>query len=198
LKEKPNQLYVGVDLAQVSDINSISYMFYLDGIFYFNVKYYLPQNFNNYQQNISLYSNLVANNMLTFTPGNVIDFNTIVNDIIEMRKYGRIVYLFYDPWNARTFIDLCKTLKINTEPFSQTIGSFNVPTKELQRQLLSGNVKFVNNELLLRNFRDVTIMQDHNGNEKPGKRDYLNQKIDGIIASIEAIAAWILDPKRKK
>jgi phage terminase large subunit-like protein len=198
LKEKPNQLYLGCDLAAVSDLNAISYMFYLNGIFYFNIKYYLPQNFNNYQQNISLYSNLAANNMLTFTSGNVIDFNVIVNDIIKMCEYGRIVYLFYDPYNARTFIDLCKAVKIHCEPFSQTIGSFNVPTKELQRQLLSGNIRFVENELIIRNFRDVTIMQDHNQNEKPSKKDYLNQKIDGVIASIEAMAAWILDPKRKK
>jgi phage terminase large subunit-like protein len=197
-EKKDNQLYLGCDLALISDENTISYLFYLDGIFYFNVKYYLPQNFTNYHQNISLYNNLAANGMIKFCPGAVIDYGMIANDIVEMRKFGRIVVMFYDPYNARTFIDTCKILKINTEPFSQTIGSFSIPCKEFQRQILQGNVRLVNNELLIRNFRDVTIMRDHNGNEKPSKTDYYNQKIDGVISSIEALGAWILDPKRKK
>lgn len=198
LSERPNIVYIGTDLADVSDLNANALMFCADETFYFNIKYYLPEQFANYQQNMSLYKGLAENGMLTFTGGSVVDFNVMLNDIINVRRLGRIGYLFYDPYNAKTFIDKCKSQKINCEPFSQSIASFNTPTKELQMSILSGKVRFVENDLTLKCFNDVTILSDHNSNEKPGKEDHHNQKIDGVIASVQSLAAWLLDPKRRK
>lgn len=197
LAQKPNIIYNGVDLADVSDLNANAFMFHLGGIFYFNIKYYLPEQFINLQQNMSIYKNLAENGMLTFTKGSVIDFTAILNDVVKMREYGRLGCLFYDPYNAKTFIDMCKRQRVNCEPFSQTIASFNTPTKEFQMQILSNNTRFVKNDLTMRCFNDVMILKDHNSNEKPGKEDYYNQKIDGVIASIQALAAYMLDPKRR-
>ena len=197
LKSKLNQLYLGVDLSSVSDLSALAMMYYLDKQYYFNVKYYLPENFTNYQQNMMYYRSLAANNHISLTIGNVVDYNYIINDILSMRDNARIINLFYDSYNSPMFIQLCKAAKIPTEPFSQTIGSYNRPTKHLQREILSGNVKFVDNPLIINNFNDVIIKKDLNSNEKPFKEDHLNHHIDGVIASIIALAAWMLDDKKR-
>jgi len=95
------------------------------------------------------------------------------------------------------FVQLCKAAKINTEPFSQTIGSYNRPTKHLQREILGGNVRFVQNDLIVSNFNDVIIKKDLNNNEKPFKQSDLSNKIDGVIASIMALACWMLNPMKR-
>jgi phage terminase large subunit-like protein len=146
---------------------------------------------------MNLYRNLAANNMVKFTNGNVVDYNYIINDMLDMYRIARIVNVFYDPYNAPMFVQLLKSARIPTEPFSQTIGSFNRPTKHLQREILSNNVRFVKNDLIVSNFNDVIIKKDLNENEKPFKSDEYNTKIDGVIASIEALAAWMLDDKKK-
>lgn len=198
LKDNKPIVYMGVDLSKNSDLNAVAFMFCMDDIFYFNIKYYLPETFRNYQQNMSLYKGLAENNMLILTPGKVVDYDILINDIIYIRDYSRLAYLFYDSYNAKEFINKCNIQKIKCEPFSQSTASFNSPTKELERSILLDKVKFVENDLTLKCFNDVKILTDSNGNEKPGKEDHYNQKIDGVIASIQALAAWMLDPKRKK
>jgi len=197
LQSKKNYLYCGCDLSDVSDLSAVSYMFYLDKKYYFNIKYYLPENFTNYQQNMMYYRSLAVNGQLTLTPGNTLNENQIISEILEMNKLGRIVNFLYDPYNAKFFIEKLKSARIPNEPFSQTVASFNSPTKHFQKEILSGNVHFVENELTFKGFNDVVIRKDYNSNEKPEKQDDYNSKIDGIIASIQAIGAWILDDKKR-
>jgi phage terminase large subunit-like protein len=61
------------------------------------------------------------------------------------------------------------------------MGSFNRPTKEMERMMLSEQIKIEKNPVLLWNFRNVTLKHDPiNDNVKPIKTNQ-DSKIDGVI-----------------
>lgn len=76
------------------------------------------------------------------------------------------------------------------EPFSQSIGNFNKPTKELERSILSENVVIDNNVITRHCFRNVTMKRDWNGNTKPSKQ-FDDNKIDGVISMIQAYGIYL-------
>jgi phage terminase large subunit-like protein len=43
-------------------------------------------------------------------------------------------------------------------------------------------------------FRNVVLKTDHNGNVKPNK-SFVDNKIDGVIAIIQALGMYLLTPK---
>jgi phage terminase large subunit-like protein len=75
-------------------------------------------------------------------------------------------------------------------PFGQSIGNFNNCTKEFERLILSGHVVIDDNPITRYCLRNVELKMDFNANVKPVK---LNEKskIDGVIASLQALAAYL-------
>ena len=80
------------------------------------------------------------------------------------------------------------------EEYSQTIGNFNKPTRELERLLLSGRAVIANNDITRFCFRNVALKYDHNGNCKPNKGLERAKKIDGVIAIIQALGIYLQTP----
>ena len=78
------------------------------------------------------------------------------------------------------------------QPFSQTLGNFNKPTKEMERLMLSGRVKMDDNGINRHCFRNVALSVDRNGNTKPTKQ-FAEKKIDGVIAMLEGLGLLISD-----
>jgi phage terminase large subunit-like protein len=77
--------------------------------------------------------------------------------------------------------------------YSQATGSFNKPTKELERIIMSGSVIFNKNPVNLYCYRNVQLKFDMHGNCKPDK-SFREKKIDGVIAQIQSLAGYLLDP----
>ena len=80
------------------------------------------------------------------------------------------------------------------EPFGQSLGNFNRPTKELERQLKAGRVVMENNEITRFCFSNVVLKHDYCENVKPIKLTNQN-KIDGVIAMIEALGVYLQEPQ---
>ena len=53
----------------------------------------------------------------------------------------------YDSWNATQFTIYAEDRGLPMEPFSQALGNFNRPTKEMERLVLSGRAVIDNNEI---------------------------------------------------
>ena len=79
------------------------------------------------------------------------------------------------------------------EEYSQTLGNFNRPTKELERLILSGKAVIDNNDITRNCFRNVVLKSDYCGNVKPVKSQD-KKKIDGVIAMIQALGGYLLTP----
>lgn len=185
--------YAGIDLSATSDLACVSFMFPKEK-FYFKTLYYLPEEALLTKKNKEQYSEWVRNGYLKLTPGNVVDYDYILDDLLRMDKRFYLTKVGYDSWNATQFVINATDEGLAMEPVSQSIGNFNRPTKEMERIILSGNAVIDNNPITRFCFKNVVMKIDSNGNTKPSK-EYKDKKIDGVIAMIEALGVYLLTPQ---
>ena len=188
--------WVGVDLSATSDLTAVSFMFVRDDIPHFFVRYYLPQAALYEKRHAIQYSEWKRAGALTITPGNVVDYDYITNDIVAVGQKANIVSVAYDTWNAISWATQMEELGMPMEPFSQALGNFNRPTKELERLLLKGQTKIDNNIITRHCFRNIVLSRDRNGNVKPAKEYHgAEKRIDGVIAMLEALGSYFTSPR---
>lgn len=188
------ECWIGVDLSATSDLTAVSYMFIKDDIPHFITKYYLPMAALSEKRFAIQYSEWKRAGALTITAGNVTDYDYITNDIMAVSKKCRIMSIGYDSWNAISWAVQMEELGMPLMPFSQALGNFNRPTKELERLLLSGRAKIDNNVITRHCFRNVVLARDHNGNVKPSKK-YAEKRIDGTISMLQSIGVYYTSPR---
>ena len=73
------------------------------------------------------------------------DYDYILNDLMRIRDIVYIQKIAYDAWNATQFVINAEEKGFPMEPFSQALGNFNRPTKEMERLILSGRAVIDNN-----------------------------------------------------
>lgn len=186
--------YVGVDLGSTSDLTAVAKLVVKDGIYYVWVDYYIPEMTLMERAEKEQYRYWKRHGMVKVTGGNVTDYDAITTDILRLSDVTDIVWIGYDKWNATQWAIDATEKGLPLSEYSQAIGNFNKPTKELERLLLSGKVVLMNNDITRFCFRNVALKFDHNGNCKPNKGLDASKKIDGVIAIITALGVYLDTP----
>lgn len=187
---KGERAYIGIDLASVSDLTAVSIMIPYKEKYYFKTFYYLPSSTLQNNSNSERYKQWKRKKQLNITSGNVTDYDFVLRDIQKLGEKVYIEQIGYDSYNATQFAINATSVGLPLVPFGQSIGNFNKPTKELERLLKSGKVVVDDNEITRWCFSNVTLKTDHNDNIKPVKTQE-QQKIDGVIAMIEALGIYL-------
>ena len=135
------RLFVGVDLAAVGDLTCVSYLYQQsDMTLRMWTDYYVPSAKltagGRYEQQ---YQQWARQGYVNVTDGNVTDYDRITADIIRYNEQGNtIAMVSYDQWNATQWAIDCTARGLPLRPYSQTTGSFNKPTRELERRIMGG------------------------------------------------------------
>ena len=188
--------YAGIDLASTGDLTATSFMVPTEDKYYYWTHYYLPESALREGRNSIQYQEWRRRGQLTVTPGNVTDYEYILEDLLKVNRVLNIQSVAYDPYNSTQFVISATDAGLPMEPFSQALGNFNRPTRELERLLLSGRIVIDNNEITRSCFRNVTLRRDHNGNVKPSKEyESSGKKIDGVISMIESMGVYLASPR---
>lgn len=185
--------YIGVDLGATSDLTAASFLVVDGEKYYFKTHYYLPEAALEEKADKELYKLWKRLGLLTVTPGNVTDYDYITTDILKYREVVNIISVGYDKFNATQWTINATEQGLPLEEYSQTLGNFNRPTKELERLILSGKAVIDNNDITRNCFRNVVLKSDYCGNVKPVKSQD-KKKIDGVIAMIQALGGYLLTP----
>jgi Phage terminase-like protein, large subunit len=193
LKDSDMPLFVGVDLSSISDLTAVAYLYNVDGRFKAKIDYYLPEQALKDKYLKSQYQEWARRGVLKITPGNVTDYDYITADMLRYSEKPGIFKVGYDSWNATQWAISATSLGLPLVEYSQSIGNFNQPTKELERLFLAGNIDIDNNEVTRFCFKNVVLKSDFNGNCKPDKSCSKN-KIDGCIALIQALGMYLQTP----
>lgn len=194
LSKDETEIIVGVDLSSNSDITAVSYMFLKDEKFNFIVKYYLPEDSLNSANDKEYYKIQHSKGNLILTPGNVVDYNFILNEILEVNKNFFISKLAYDTWNSAQFAISATQNYLTLDPYPQTIANFNRPTKEFERLILQNQIVLQNNEVTRWMLSNVYLRMDANGNVKPDKSKK-DKKMDGVIAMLMCLGEYLNTPR---
>ena len=189
-------VYIGIDLAATSDLTNVTWMCDKGDVKEFKAFYYLPSVALIEKPQKDLYREWSRNKHLIICDGNVTDYDYILEDIWRVKnKYDlSINKIAYDRYNSTQFVISAEQTGLPMEPFSQSLGSFNQPTKELERLIRSKGVIIDNNPINRYCFRNATIISDRNGNIKPVKALEAN-KIDGVIGIIQSLGVYLGTPQ---
>ena len=144
---------------------------------------------------------------LRFTEGNVVDYAQVRADIAaETERLGAVlVEVAYDPWNAAETVNEMQNAGLTMVPLRQGYASLSSPSKELERLVMGSTpdaplLIHGANPVLRWMADNVEVTQDPGGNIKPTKPDKRksSKRIDGIAATVNALARAMLRPPPKK
>lgn len=126
---------------------------------------------------------------LTLTPGNVIDYAYIEEQILQDAASYDIREIAYDPWNAKQTVLRLQEQGLPLSQFRQGFTSMTGPSKDFEKRVLSKEINHQNNPILRWMVSCTEIASDPSGNIKPVKPDQqtTGKRIDGVIASIMAL-----------
>jgi phage terminase large subunit-like protein len=124
------------------------------------------------------------------TSGNVVDYDFVKADILQIIEVYDFQSTAYDRWNSsQTIIDL-QNEGMECNPFGQGYGSMGAPTKEFEKLVLTEKIEHFGNPVLRWMLASTVVKTDPAGNIKPDKEKSV-QKIDGIVAGIMALGEWM-------
>ena len=183
--------YVGIDLAAVSDITSVSFLWPIEGKYHFKVLNYLPSDALASKENSVRYREFdMRGELVIFPDSNVTDYDRILEDLKRINRITPIYLISYDQWNSTQMIINATNYGFNCMPFSQSLSSFNRPTKEFERAMLSGNVVMDRNECVRWAFRNVLIKTDAHENQQIIKATAMS-KIDPAVSMMMALGGYL-------
>lgn len=123
---------------------------------------------------------------ITATPGNVIDYQYIEQDIRDAAEKYNLVELGYDPWGATELATrLYNEYGINMVEVRQGSKTMSEPAKDLLAKVLRHELNHGNHPILRWNADNLVMVADANENIRPAK-DKATDRIDGMVALINA------------
>ncbi len=193
-----DECFLGVDLSAVSDLTATSVLFPPNQYrpkwpdkYVFKNFIYLPESALDDSINSQFYRLWKQQGYLTITSGNVVDYDYILKDQLDIYSKTYMVSLSYDSWNATQWAINATNEGLPLEPFSQSIGNFNRPTKAFELLVKQGKVVIDYSPITRWCFQNVSLKFDFNANCKPAKANNdNNSKIDVVIAMLQALGGY--------
>lgn len=129
---------------------------------------------------------------ITATPGKVIDYDFIEAEIFDAAAQFDIQMLGVDDWNAQQMVTTLEHQGVPLKRIHQGYKSLSDPSKELERLVIGMLLEHGNHPVLTWMARNAGYDEDPSGNIKPS-REKSKEKIDGIAATVDALAAMLTD-----
>ena len=130
----------------------------------------------------------VRQGFITATPGNVVDYDYVLQQIDDDREAYDVQQIAFDRWGAAHI--QTQLMDRGGEDFlvqfGQGFASMSAPMKELEKLILGHGLAHGNNPVLTWMADNLVAREDPAGNIKPDK-EKSTEKIDGIVALIMAL-----------
>lgn len=193
MKNRPDAM-VAIDLSESDDFSAVTFGMYDTGAkaFYFHTAYFLPSGVLSGHPNESLYRIWVERGHLTLTDGDVIDYRVIVEYVLRINRYVRVLGIGYDPWKSQEVINMLSAAGAGNvlKPVRQTYGYFTAPVESFEHGAKTGHIFINDNPINAYCFGNAVLDTDHLENCKPVKRK-ATQKIDGVITKLMCLRLFI-------
>lgn len=186
--------YGGLDLSSKLDLTALSLVFIDGDEVDTHVWFWVPEDTIAKRSEMDRvpYDAWVRDGWIYSTPGNVIDYDFIEEEVKRLAAEYRLVELAYDPWNAtQTAIHLDQA-GIKTVEVRQGVASLSEPAKEFEKLVVAGRLRHGDHPVLRWMANNVAVKEDANGNIRPDK-ERSSERIDGIVATIMALSRGIQD-----
>jgi phage terminase large subunit-like protein len=187
--------WAGLDLASTSDLCSLTLVFPDAGnaiLAYF----WLPSDTALIRERRSRvpYPAWVQQGFIEATPGNVTDYDYVHTRIQALSERFDIRELVYDRWNASQLVTQLQGDGIECLPMGQGFASLSAPAKELERLILSREIRHDAHPVARWCMSNAMLETDAAGNIKPSKKKS-SEKVDFVFSLIMALGRIIVRDK---
>jgi phage terminase large subunit-like protein len=178
------RIYIGMDLASRVDIAAIEILI-PDGENYIRFgKYYLPE--SAIEGGNESYVTWAREGWLTVTDGEIIDFNIIKDDILELCSQFEVAELAYDPFQATMLITELMAEGVPVVEMRPTVLNFSEPMKSLDALIRAKRIKHNSDPVQTWMISNVVAKEDAKENVYP-RKERAENKIDGVISLLMAL-----------
>ena len=189
------ECWVGIDFAAKTDI--VATAFFFPRLMAFRYLFMVPEQKIQEKKDIVDYRRWQEQGWLTVLPGKVIDEELFLSHLMKELDRYKVRRIAYDPWGMWNIIQRFGKYTEVLMAYQQSIRYMSVPTKWLEAEVLQGHLNFLFNPVIRWMFKNVVIYRDPNDNLKINKGKS-REKVDGVVASVDAIGAWLDDESSNK
>jgi phage terminase large subunit-like protein len=187
------ECYCGLDLASTRDITAFVMLFpRSDGTFDLLPHFFIPElNARERSRKDGVnYDEWIRNGYMWETPGNSTDYDFVRMKINELNLKYNIKSISFDRWNSSQLVINLMGDGFEMSPFGQGYGSMSSPTKELEKLIISKQIRHGGHPVLRWMCSNVMIQRDPADNIKINKSKS-KEKVDGMVASVMALGEYI-------
>jgi phage terminase large subunit-like protein len=187
--------HAGLDVKSTSDFTAVVYAFPGGDNVEILARFFIPQ--GGVDRRSSLRPTLdewVRDGFLTVTPGDVVDDEAIVQQILEDHERFRIRTLAFNPWDARGVVARLEADGIECIKIPQSMVRLSGPSKELERLLGDRKLAHSGNPIMRWMADNVVAKEDGTGGVMPDHAAS-TEKIPGISALVMALSEVMLPPQ---
>lgn len=185
---------VAIDLSESDDFSAVTMGVYDKAVkgFSFHTAYFFPGGALQGHANERLYRMWAEKGYLTLTDGDVIDYRKIVEYVLWLNQYVRILGIGYDAWKSQEVINMLGASGAGNvlTAIRQTYGTFTAPVESFEHGAKTGHIHINDNPINAYCFGNAVLDFDSLENCKPIKRSQ-TQKIDGVITTLMCLRLFI-------
>jgi len=136
--------------------------------------------------------------LLFTTPGNVIDYDFIEQQILLDTEKYELREIAYDPWKAQEIVNHLEP-NFTMVPIFQRYSGMAAPTDTFEKKTLAREIAHNGNPIMTWMVACTEVKSDRQGNIMPMKpqRDKTGKRIDGVVASIMALYRAVMDAEQR-
>lgn len=138
------------------------------------------------------YDGWVRRGYLKTTPGPTIDYDDVEREAVSLLKTFEVKAINYDRWGSKQLRGHLEDAGVPIWEFGQGFASMSPPFKELERLVSLQAARHGGNPVLRFCASGLKASEDPAGNIKPDRK-HSTSRIDGMVALIMAIGAWLAD-----
>jgi len=187
--------YAGLDLSSTTDLTSLVLLFEpteADEYWRIHPYFWLPADglVQKSDNDRVPYTTWRDAGWLETTPGRAINKRFVVSRLAEISGLVDLKLLSYDRWRINDFRTLLNEegLEIEMHEHGQGYKDMSPSVEELERLILSNNIRFNNNPVMRWCSSNIVIETDPTGSRKFNKAKSWG-RIDGMVASVMAVGA---------
>lgn len=186
IKGRPDAM-VAIDLSESDDFSAVSMGLYdpRDKTFHYYTSYFFPRGALKDHPNEKLYRKWAQDGHLILTDGEVIDYRKIVDYILWLNRFVKILGIGYDQWKSLDVINMLGASGAANvlSAVKQTYGNFTAPVESFEHGAKTDHIFINDNPINAYCFGNAVLDYDNLENRKPVKRSD-SQKIDGVITML--------------
>ena len=183
--------YGGLDLSSTRDITAWALCFPPEtdeGLWRFIWRFFIPA--DNMAKRIKRdrvpFDAWVRDGWMTATPGNVVDYHYVTEQIRQDAQAFDVREIAFDRWGAAKIMVELEGDGMTVVPFGQGFASMSSPCKEFEKIVSSRKLAHGKNPVMNWMIANTVVRRDPADNIKPDK-EKSTERIDGVVAAVMAL-----------